>query len=275
MLKLGSSRDHLAFDVAECRDAGKALASAYQNASPFPHIVIDDFLPAEVLKAVLDDFPSTTGKEYFDRDQERLKFQISPTASESALTRNLFAELNGEAFLGFLEEMTGISGLIPDPYFVGGGMHETKRGGHLGVHADFNIHDKLKLERKLNLLIYLNEDWSPEFGGELELWDTGMHACERKVAPLFGRAVIFNTALDSYHGHPDPLTCPPDRSRRSLATYYYAAHEGGLAALPKRNTNFQARPGGGDRTDWQVRRQHLINDWVPPRLQRIALRLLG
>ena len=89
----------------------------------------------------------------------------------------MFAELNGEAFLKFLEEMTGISGLIPDPYFVGGGMHETKRGGHLGVHADFNIHDKLKLERKLNLLIYLNEDWSPEFGGELELWDTGMRAC--------------------------------------------------------------------------------------------------
>jgi Rps23 Pro-64 3,4-dihydroxylase Tpa1-like proline 4-hydroxylase len=273
MLRLASTDGYLAFDTDECRKFGRSLATQYQTASPFPHIVIDDFLPADVLRQVLADFPTTEGKAFFDRDQERFKFQLSPNDSSSAVVRNLFAELNGEAFLAFLEEMTGIAGLIPDPHFVGGGLHETKTGGHLGIHADFNIHEELKLERKLNLLIYLNEDWSDEFGGALELWDRSMQACEKKVAPVFGRAVVFNTALDSFHGHPDPLACPPERSRRSIATYYYAAHEEGLAALPKRNTNFQPRPGQGDRTDWQVRRQHFINDWVPPRLQRIAHRL--
>lgn len=273
MLRLAFANGYLAFDADECRNYGRSLAETYQAASPFPNIVIDDFLPPDLLRGVLADFPSTEGKTFFDRDQERLKFQFSPNESNSSVVRNLFAELNGEAFLAFLEEMTGIDGLIPDPHFVGGGLHETKAGGHLGIHADFNIHEELKLERRLNLIIYLNEDWPDEFGGDLELWNRQMTVCEKKVAPVFGRAVVFNTDLDSFHGHPDPLTCPPNRTRRSIATYYYAAADDGLAALPKRNTNFQARPGQGDKTDWRVRRQHFINDWVPPRLQRIAHRL--
>lgn len=275
MLHLARINGYLALDPDECRAFGKSLAERYQTASPFPHIVIDDFIEADVLKAVLAEFPASNNKTYFDRDQERLKFQYQPHESSSGLIRNLFAELNSQAFLGFLEEMTGMKGLISDPHFEGGGLHETKRGGHLGVHADFNIHGQLKVERKLNLLIYLNENWEDEYGGQLELWDQQMKGCEVRVKPVFGRAVVFTTALDSFHGHPDPLSCPPERSRRSIATYYYSAPEGGLAALPKRTTNFQARPGTADRSDWEIRRHHFVNDWVPPKLQRIAHRLLG
>ena len=236
---------------------------------------MDDFLDQSMLKRVLADFPSSENKFFFDRDQERLKFQYQPHEVQSALVRNLFAELNSQAFLGFLEEMTGIDGLIPDPHFEGGGLHETKRGGHLGVHADFNIHDGMKLERRLNLLIYLNEDWEDDFGGQLELWKKDMSECSVRVKPVIGRAVLFTTALDSFHGHPDPLNCPPERSRRSIATYYYQAAQEGLAALPKRTTNFRARPGSEDKSDWDVRRHHFVNDWVPPKLQRLAHRLFG
>jgi hypothetical protein len=102
-----------------------------------------------------------------------------------------------------------------------------------------------------------------------------MSDCAVKVKPVFGRAVIFNTALDSFHGHPDPLSCPPERSRRSIATYYYTAAEDGIGLLPKRTTNFRPRPGKGDQRDWQVRRYHFVNDWVPPKLQRLAHRLFG
>jgi len=266
---------YLTLDQEECRSYGKTLGQTYQEASPFPHIVIDDFLDADLLRQVLAGFPSSENKSYFDREQERLKFQYNPAEVDSAVTRNLFAELNSQAFLSFLEELTGISGLVSDPHFEGGGLHETKRGGHLGVHADFNIHGRLKLERKINLLIYLNEDWDDEFGGHLELWDRQMSGCAVRVKPVFGRAVIFNTALDSFHGHPDPLNCPPERSRRSIATYYYTAAEDGLASIPKRTTNFRARPGTDDRSDWQIRRYHFVNDWVPPKLQRWAHRLLG
>lgn len=275
MLPLHNVNGYLAFDAAECKALGQSLADQYQHAEPFPHIVLDDFLDQATLKRVLADFPSSENKFFFDRDQERLKFQYQPHEVQSALVRNLFAELNSQAFLGFLEEMTGIGGLIPDPHFEGGGLHETKRGGHLGVHADFNIHDGMKLERRLNLLIYLNEDWEDDFGGQLELWKKDMSECSVRVKPVIGRAVVFTTALDSFHGHPDPLNCPPERSRRSIATYYYQAAEEGLAALPKRTTNFQARPGSEDKSDWEVRRHHFVNDWVPPKLQRLAHRLFG
>src|SRR3546814_10871992 len=68
--------------------------------------------------------------------------------------------------------------------------------------------------------------WEPAFGGDLELWDAGMKHRVRAVAPVFNRCVVFNTDSDSYHGHPDPLTCPEDRSRRSIALYYYTASPG-------------------------------------------------
>jgi Rps23 Pro-64 3,4-dihydroxylase Tpa1-like proline 4-hydroxylase len=275
MLQFARINGYLALDADECRELGRSLAQRYREASPFQHIVIDDFIDPEVLRAVLADFPSSENKPFFDRDQERLKFQYQPHESPSGLVRNLFAELNSQAFLAFLEELTGIDGLISDPHFEGGGLHETKRGGHLGIHADFNVHSVLKVERKLNLLIYLNEDWDPSFGGQLELWDQGMKECAVKIEPVFGRAVIFNTALDSFHGHPEPLNCPPERSRRSIATYYYSAPEEGVAALPKRTTNFRARPESSDKSDWQIRRYHFVNDWVPPKLQRFAHRLFG
>ena len=275
MLHFKAINGYLALDADECREAGRSLADKYRHASPFPHIVIDDFLDPDVLRGVLADFPSSDDKEFFDRDQERFKFQYQPHESSSGLVRNLFAELNSQAFLGFLEELTGYKGLISDPYFDGGGLHETKRGGHLGVHADFNIHRRLNIERKLNLLIYLNEDWEDDYGGQLELWDQEMKSCAVRVKPVFGRAVIFNTALDSFHGHPDPLNCPPERSRRSIATYYYSAPEEGVSALPKRTTNFRARPESADKSDWQIRRHHFVNDWVPPKLQRLAHRLIG
>lgn len=275
MLHMARISDYLALDADECRALGRSLSERYRIAAPFPHIIIDDFIDEDVLGRVIAGFPPNEHKSYFDRDQERLKFQFNPQEVSSGLVRNLFAELNGEAFLGFLEEMTGIEGLISDPYFEGGGLHETKRGGHLGVHADFNIHGRLKVERKLNLLVYLNRDWSPEYGGQLELWDREMKECVVRVEPVFGRAVIFNTDLDSFHGHPEPLTCPPERSRRSIATYYYSAPEEGVAALPRRTTNFQARPRSKDKTDWAIRRYHFVNDWVPPKLQSLARRLIG
>lgn len=275
MLHANRIGGYLTLDESECVQFGRSMAERYRSASPFPHIVIDDFLESDLLRHVLEDFPSSDGKTFFDRDQERLKFQYAPEEVRSGFVRNLFAELNSRAFLRFLEELTGIEGLIADPYFEGGGLHETKRGGHLGIHADFNVHGRLKLERRLNLLVYLNENWSEEFGGELELWDQQMQECVVRVSPLFGRAVIFNTALDSYHGHPDALKCPGDRSRRSIATYYYTAVEDGLGTLAKRTTNFQTRPDSDDRRDWQIRRLHFVNDWIPPKLQRLAHRFIG
>ncbi|WP_010160406.1 2OG-Fe(II) oxygenase [Sphingomonas sp. PAMC 26617] len=261
------------FDEAACRAAGKALHDQYVAASPFPSIVIDDFLDPDLLRKVVAEFPRSDGKTHFDRSQERLKYQYPPSEWSGPVTHSLFAAFNSDAFVGFLEEMTGISGLIVDPSFVGGGLHETKRGGHLGVHADFNQHVRLNVVRQLNLLVYLNEDWDESYGGNLELWDKGMKTREVSVLPVLGRAVVFTTTLDSYHGQPDPVTCPPELSRRSMALYYYKAVEGGLATLPKRTTAFQVRPKSADQVDWRIRSKHLIDDWVPPVIRRRIKRI--
>ncbi|SNS70405.1 Proline 4-hydroxylase (includes Rps23 Pro-64 3,4-dihydroxylase Tpa1), contains SM-20 domain [Sphingomonas laterariae] len=266
--------NYLHFDADECQAAGEARAAAYAAANPFPHAVIDDFLDAGLLRRVLSEFPSTTGRNHFNRDQERLKYQFHPNTVESGLVRNLLAELNSDAFIRFVEAISGIKGLIPDPYYLGGGLHEIRTGGHLSVHADFNIHGRMQVERRLNLLIYLNEDWPEEYGGNLELWDKEMKARQHSVAPLLGRAVLFNTALDSFHGHPEPLACPPDRARRSIALYYYTAFPDGAGAVPERTTVFRPRPGTHDRTDWQVKRHHFVNDWVPRRLQPLTRKVM-
>jgi hypothetical protein len=136
------------------------------------------------------------------------------------------------------------------------------------VHADFNINKQLGAVRQLNLLVYLNDEWPESYGGNLELWDRGMKACEVSVPPALGKSVVFTTTLDSYHGQPDPVTCPPERSLRSMALYYYKAPSESLASIPDRTTNFQTRPDSGDRTDWKIKGLHLANDWVPPALRR-------
>ncbi|WP_380872993.1 hypothetical protein ACFB49_38840 [Sphingomonas sp. DBB INV C78] len=266
---------YLHFDPEECRAEGAKRAGAYAAAQPFPHAVIDDFLDTDLLRRVIAQFPSTQGRDHFDRSQERLKYQFHPETIESGLIRNLLAELNSDAFIRFVEGISGIKGLIPDPYYSGGGLHETKAGGHLSVHADFNIHGRMKVERRLNLLIYLNDDWPSEYGGNLELWDQAMTGAQESVAPLIGRAVLFNTSLDSFHGQPEPLLCPPDRARRSIALYYYTAFPEGAGAAPKRSTVFKSRPGSPDKTDWQVRGQHFVNDWVPHKLQSAARKVLS
>jgi len=261
------------FDEADCTAAGEALAAQYQDAQPFPHIALDDFLPVDFLRGLLGEFPDSAGKTYFDRDQERFKFSYGPNEIAGARLRGLLMELNSPAVLNFLEAMTGIDGLIADPFFSGGGLHETKSGGHLSVHADFNIHKSMRLERRLNLLIYLNDDWPEDYGGHLALWDQKMEHCRERIAPVLGRAVVFNTALDSYHGQPDPVRCPPERSRRSIATYYYTASADGIAALPQRTTAFRVRPASNDKSDRKFALDHFMRDWVPPKLYRYAAKL--
>jgi hypothetical protein len=138
-------------------------------------------------------------------------------------------EMNSSAFVSWLEQVTGIDGLVPDPHYRGGGLHLILPDGKLDVHADFNIHPRLKLLRRLNAILFLNADWRADWGGQLEFWrgyvGTGdkrfLVECGASIAPLAGRLVVFEVGDLSFHGHPEPLRCPPERCRASLATYYY------------------------------------------------------
>lgn len=216
----------------------------YAAAQPFPHIVIDNFLPEWVLEEILEEFPKPKSIDWqkFENSAEK-KLASKGETQMGEKTRLLLYQLNSSTFINFLEKLTGIDGLIPDPHFVGGGLHQIERGGFLKMHVDFNKHGQLKLDRRLNLLIYLNKNWQEEYGGYLELWDSQMTRCEKKILPIFNRCVVFSTTDFSYHGHPEPLTCPEGQTRKSLALYYYSngrpAHE---IAEEGHSTVFKARP---------------------------------
>src|SRR5262249_8242045 len=150
------------------------------------------FLPTEVAERVLAEFPpprQAAWQRTGSFDQQKLAAQREDQFGD--FIRDVLRACNAVGCLRFLEELTGIAGLLGDPYFEGGGLHQIERGGFLKVHADFNWHKRLKLDRRLNLIAYLNKDWREEYNGHLELWDRQMTRCVKKVLPVFNRAVVF------------------------------------------------------------------------------------
>lgn len=253
--------------VESVRSKGKELADQYSSASPFPHIVIDDFMPQELLESCLKDFPKQAAGDdtSFETDRERFKTQYSPENLTPRM-RTLFYAFNSWPFIKILENITGVKSLIPDPYFLGAGFHEINQGGHLSIHADFNHHKPMDLERRLNVLIYLNKDWTDGYGGQLELWDTKMTAKVESVVPIFNRCVIFNTNSDSFHGNPELVNHPKRISRKSIALYYYTSTWS--SAKRDHTTQFKARAGTADKTDWSTVLRETATDLMPPLLLR-------
>ena len=211
-----------AFDHDQLAEIARDRSSMYRNAEPFPHFIEDGLFNPAILDRVAGEFEAMDrgGWHHSQATHER-KWSTEDPRQMGPFTSALIAQLNAGPFVSFLEELTGIGGLVPDPHLRGGGLHEIRHGGLLGVHADFNVHPRLRLYRRLNLLVYLNKDWQQEWGGALELWDRGGQRCVRAIQPVFNRAVLFDTSNFSYHGHPHPLACPPERRAnpwRSITT---------------------------------------------------------
>lgn len=255
----------------EAAALGRQFRTEYTTAQPFPHIVLDDFLDEEILDLCLREFPAVgSSRVQYGRSQKNLKFEFNPDALSPGV-RSLFYSFNSMPFIGFLESMTGISGLIPDPHFTGGGFHQVSHGGHLDIHADFNYHADLKLERRLNVLIYLNRDWKGEYGGCFEIWNQTMSSRCLCVEPLFNRCVVFNTSSTSFHGNPEPVNHPARLPRRSIALYYYTATWDGTRRA--HTTQFKVRRNSGDVSDLRVRLGEFAADVTPPILMRQVRRV--
>ena len=239
----------LFFEKDQPCEWARAMSPQYNGAQPFPHIVIDDFLSVDLAERFVANFPDQADCSVLrTHSYAYLKRGYKPDDLGTNVSRSYLYLFNTSPFLQFLEHLTGIDGLIPDPYFTGGGFHEIDRGGRLGIHTDFNLYSKLNLIRRINVLVYLNKDWRSEYGGNLELWNADMTACVKSIEPLFNRCVVFNTDKRSFHGHPEPLNCPDTRTRRSIATYYYSAPVTTIVSTSAVNerTDYKARPGTRD-----------------------------
>jgi len=220
------------------------LADTYRSAQPYPHVAIDDFFDAQVLQRVVDEFPPP---ERFSQKFDNAREVKRTTTSEleiPAFTRALIHALNSGPFITFLEQVSGISGLVADPHLWGGGLHALPRGGKLGIHTDFNFHKGLGLDRRINVLVYLNRDWPEAYGGHFEAWRPNGTKAEARYLPIFNRLVIFGTTDFTFHGNPEPVACPDGQTRKSIAMYYYTN------GRPKdewsgliQTTQFMNRPG--------------------------------
>lgn len=263
----------LTLDPYEAKALGSLLQDTFKRAVPFPHVVLEDFLPPHVLDAAMLGFPHAplVSDRVFEVGYAgQFKRQIMPEDCGNE-ARQLFWFFNSRPMLQFLEGVSGIQGLLPDPYFVGGGYHETSKGGLLGVHADFRVHDQLRLERRLNLILYLNPEWKDEWAGHLELWGRDMKECVVRVAPVLNRCVVFQTEADTWHGHPDPLNTPDGVTRRSIALYYYTASAAVYEKVPANSTVYVGRPSDTPEVRSEankLRNWERLRDWVPPVLYR-------
>jgi hypothetical protein len=232
-------------DVDGLRELADEWADRYRAAQPFPHVVLDDVVPEALLDGMVADFPAADdpGWKLEDMAKQR-KQQWNDAARLPATIAAVVAQFNAAPFLTFLERLTGINGLIGDPHCHHGGPHQTLSGGFLKVHTDHPTQPALHLQRRVNVLIFLNRDWEPGCGGELELWDTAMTRCAERIEPRFNRLVVFDP-VGSRHGHPDPAVTSPGFVRRSIALYYYVSptHPSALSPTALTPGLLLARPG--------------------------------
>lgn len=199
-------------------------AAKYAAAPPFPHIALKGLVDEKMLKEALAEFPKPEDSRWFncpEKDGElRSKQAIWDFRKMPDPLASILMEMNAGPFTEFIEKLTGIKPLVSDPHLYGGGLHQIGRGGSLGIHCDHNINPRVQLYRRVSVILYLNEDWKDEYGGKLEMWSSDMKQRIDAVAPKFGTLMAFTNSETSFHGHPDPLMCPPERTRKSLATYY-------------------------------------------------------
>jgi Rps23 Pro-64 3,4-dihydroxylase Tpa1-like proline 4-hydroxylase len=240
-----TSSNFAALNIKDLRERLSVLKTEFATAHPYQHVVIDNFLPTVVFQQAMADFDVVNKEQWtgYLHVNER-KFANSSPSTWGPTLQRIASELNSPEFVSLLEELTGIPKLLIDPTFEGGGLHQSLRGGFLNMHADFTVHPhQRQWKRRLNLLLYCNENWLPEYGGGLELWDATMSHAEKVVQPLGNRVLIFATDATSFHGHPDPLQCPDGVARRSMALYYFTFED-----KPNvRSTEYRARPSDGSK----------------------------
>lgn len=235
----------MAVDFNRLNENMDSLKESYKSAKPFPNIAIDDVLTQVGLQDVLGCYPNVEDEfwthyiHYNEKKHGLAKWEHIPPKIQ-----DLIHEFQSKEFICWLESLTGIDNLIPDPKMEGAGLHQTKKGGFLNIHADFTVHPKNKnWQRRVNVLLYLNENWKDEYEGFLELWNSNMSLCETKIAPIANRLAIFSTGEKTFHGYPSPIQCPENIARKSIALYYYT--QGGTPK--KSSTIYMARPQDGSK----------------------------
>ena len=224
------------------------LARVFAQAKPFRHVVVEPFLQPEALTALMGEFPAFAAERARNELGEVGRKAVVPGIRTIGPAYRAFDELlRSQSLLDLLGQITGIEKLLYDQDYVGGGTHENLHGQDLDLHIDFNYHPARGWHRRLNLILFLNEEWRPEWGGCLELHRDPWHPDQdevAKVTPVANRAVLFETTERSWHGFPR-IHLPADRqqvSRKSVAVYYYTAERPAAETAAPHGTVYVPQP---------------------------------
>jgi Rps23 Pro-64 3,4-dihydroxylase Tpa1-like proline 4-hydroxylase len=241
--------------------------STFINSKPFKHIFLENLWNDLFLTQVSDEvanFNDWEGeKKFFGSQYKRYQSKWEKLPPQ---TYKLINFLNSPFFLKMLSFITNEKHLIPDPYLTGGGIHSTKENGFLKLHADFNWHKEMEVYRRINVLIYLNKNWNKDFGGQIELGikkNNGSFEIFKSALPIFNRTLIFITDDHSFHGQPNPVKNTNNRSRDSIATYYYQSKKPKNSSNEKRTgTNYINKFGKTEKGKLKDRIKLKIKNWV-------------
>jgi hypothetical protein len=268
------------FDYQRWESRLPEISERYRQASPYPHIHLEGLLDPALAQQLVEEFPAPGAASWIQyKHYNENKLGNTRREHFPDTIGRVVDELCSPRFVAWLSKLTGIDGLMADPTLEGGGMHQTERGGFLNIHADFTMHHhKTHWRRRCNLILFLNPGWQKEWRGALELWDRDMKRSEEEVLPLLNHAVLFNTDEDSYHGYPDPIQCPQDVTRKSLALYYYTEEKD--PHYKARSTDYRARPGERWKAPliWLDKAAVALYSWLKRRLglsDDFASRVLG
>lgn len=218
----------------------------WERSQPFRWAVIDSFLPDAFAEKIYDQYPKPQGQAWDETTYTHQRKKFTKTEGFEGSLKSFFDLMASQELMEWIEELTGIRQLMSDPTLTGGGLHQIGPGGFLDVHIDYNRHPQFKWHRRLNLILYMNKNWLPQYKGQLELWDLAgrKKTMLDEVFPDFNRAVIFETNQISYHGHPHPVACPPGMTRKSIALYYYTEErDDAYADAPEHNTIYRQTTG--------------------------------
>ena len=221
---------------------GESLKSKFQNAKPFGHIVIDNFLRSDVAEKAYKHFPTNYDDWHKYENPLEVKYAFDDINKMESSIRDIFLALSSEKLIKAFSQISGIENLEYDPCLHGAGLHSHPRNGRLNIHLDYEKHPLLNnKERRLNIILYLTKGWKSEWNGDNQLWDKKLTQPIVKTEVKFNRAIIFQTNNISWHGLPEKILCPPGKYRKSLAYYYISD------LVTKPNKNKVGNDGSGHR----------------------------
>jgi len=208
-----------------CKCSINIKSGSFYN-EPYKHLIVDDFFPEHLANECLSSFPTIDDNSSWEHQNDK-DIEIKSRSnwkSEFDIPENIIDAvriLNSSLILQSFAKVFDIKKLIPDPYFAGGGLNITQRGGLLDVHIDGNFHDATGLNRRMNAILYLNPEWEESWGGYFGIYNNDGTKLIKKIAPKFNRLVVFDSHDYSFHGLPDQLKFPEGKNRKSIILYYY------------------------------------------------------